>query len=274
MTERTLRRMVWTVWAISVSIPFIRVILQIVGILPAPADASEVTGELALLAIAVGMATLGALVVSRQARNRIGWIFVAAGFLPGLIFVADAYATHASGSLPGAPAAAWFADLAGGPWEFSLFVFVFLLFPDGHLPSPRWRPVAWAAATAMALLIAGDAMRPGPLRIYPAVSNPFGVGALGPVLRPTPLAFLVLLATLVAAAASLVLRFRRSRGDERQQLKWVASATVLAAILVLSGPIFWFVLPSGPASLWPAAFALAAASIPTAGRQSAKAVRR
>ena len=78
MTERSLRRMVWAAWAISVSMPLMRVILQLVDVLPAPADASEITGEVTLLAIAIGLATLGALVVSRQARHPIGEIFVAA----------------------------------------------------------------------------------------------------------------------------------------------------------------------------------------------------
>ena len=265
MTERTLRCIAWTVWAVSVSIPLMGVIVQVLGHVTgqlAPSGASDVTGGLVVIAIEISIATLGALIVSRQARNPIGWTFLAVGFLLGLSNVADAYATHASGSLPGARVTAWFANLAEGPWAFGIFVFVFLLFPDGHLLSPRWRPAAWAAATAIVLLALGDAMLPGPLRSYPSVRNPLGIGALGPLLRTTnKVAFVVLLLALVAAAASLVLRFRRSRGDERQQLKWVASATVLAAILVLSGPIFWFVVPSAT-WLWPAAYALAAASFP------------
>jgi signal transduction histidine kinase len=265
MTERTLRRIAWTAWAISLSIPLMGVIFQVLvhtTILPAPSNASDVTGGLVVIAIEIGVATLGALIVSRQPRNPIGWIFVAVGFLLGLNLVGDAYATQASGSLPSAPVGAWFANLGEGPWGFGIFVYVFLLFPKGHLLSPRWRPIAWAAATAMVLLALGDAMLPGPLRSYPKLGNRFGVGALGPVLRTTnKIAFVVLLLTLLAAGASLVLRFRRSRGDERQQLKWFASATVLAAILLLSGPIFWFVLRS-PTWLWPAAYSLAAASIP------------
>jgi len=241
------------------------VIFQVLGHVTghlAPSSASDVSAGLLVIAIEIGVATLGALIVSRQARNPIGWIFVAVGLVLALQNVADAYATHAAGSLPQASVGAWLANVAEGPWAFGIFVFVFLLFPDGHLLSPHWRSVAWAAVTAMVLLVLGDAMLPGPLRSYPSVKNPFGVGALGPVLRASnKLAFVVLLLALVAAAASLVLRYRRSRGDERQQLKWFASATVLAAILVLSGPIFWFVLRS-PTWLWPAAYSLAAASIP------------
>jgi signal transduction histidine kinase len=229
---------------------------------PSPPAVSDVTGVVLVYGIQIIIMTLGALIVSRQARNPIGWIFLAVGLLLGLSNVADGYTTIASTSLPGAPAAVWFDNFAQGPWVFGIFVFVFLLFPDGRLPSHRWRPVAWVAVTAIFLLALGDAMLPGPLRSYPSVRNPFGVDVLGTVLRVTnKIAFVILLLVLVAAGASLVLRFRRSRGEERQQLKWVASATVLAAVLLLSGPIFWFVLPS-PTWLWPAAFSVAVASIP------------
>ena len=266
MTERTLRHIAWAVWTVSVLIPLISVIFQVLGRVTghlAPSGASDDTTGLVVIAIEIGVATLGALIVSRQARNPIGWIFLAVGLMLGLQNVADAYATRTAGSLPGRSVAAWFANLAEGPWVFGIFVFVFLLFPDGHLLSRRWRPAAWAAAMAMVLLALGDALLPGPLQSYPSVKNPFGVGALAAELRATNnLAFVVLLLTLVTAATSLVVRFRRSRGDERQQLKWVASATVLAAILVLSGPIFWFVLRDQPSWLWPAVFAVAVATIP------------
>jgi signal transduction histidine kinase len=265
MTDRTLRRAAWTAWGISLSIPLTAGIVELSRHLAgdnAPPTSSDAAGGLAAVAIEIAIATLGALIVSRQPRNPIGWIFVAVGFLVGLGSVADAYANHASRSLPVASVAAWLSNLIEGPAEFGIFVFVFLLFPTGRLLSPRWRPVAWAAAAAIALLVLDGALLPGALQSYPSVRNPFGVGALGPVLLPVDkLGFVVLVLTLIAAAASLVLRFRGSRGDERQQLKWFASATVLALLLLLTGPIFWFAIRS-PAWLWPAAFALAAAVIP------------
>src|SRR5207244_3730361 len=103
---------------------------------------------------------------------------------------------------------------------------------------------------------------PGPLRSFPAVRNPLGIEALGAVLDAAgSIAFAVLMLQLVAAAVSLGLRFRRSRGDERQQLKWVASAAILAALLLLSGPVWWWLVP-GPAWAWPVAYSLAAVIIP------------
>ena len=266
MTERALRRAAWTVWALSLSIPVLGIFLQILGHEvgpPPPSSPQDISALLLFLAIELGLATLGALIVSRQARNPIGWIFLAVGFSGGLDSVASSYAGRASASLPGAHVAAWFTNMAEGPWLLGGFVLIFLLFPTGRPLTPRWRPLVWAAAGAMVLLALGDALLPGPLRNYPSVRNPFGVGPLEPVLRATnKLAFVILMLALVAAAASLVLRLRRSRGDERQQLKWVAGAAVLAALLVLTGPIFWFALPSSPAWLWPVVYALAGVSIP------------
>jgi signal transduction histidine kinase len=265
MTERTLRRTAWVAWGISLSIPLAAGIVEVANRIAGhggSSGSSDGAGGLIVIAIEIVIATLGALIVSRQPRNPIGWIFLAVALLVGVGNAADAYANHAPRSLPNASVAAWLSSLIQGPAEFGIFVFVFLLFPTGRLLSPRWRPVAWTGGAAIALLVLDDALLPGTLQSYPSVRNPFGAGALDPALRAAnKLAFVVLLLTLIAAAVSLVLRFRRSRGDERQQLKWFATATVLAAILLLSGPVFWFAIRS-PAWLWPAAFALAAACIP------------
>lgn len=259
--ERGLNRLAWTLWVISVSIPVVGLLIQLLR--SSSSSASNVVGALVFIAVQIGLVTIGRLVISRQARNPIGWIFLAVGFLLGLNTVADAYATHRVAHLPGGPEAACLANLIQGPTSFAPFVFVFLLFPDGRLLSPRWRNVARVVAGVTALLALGDILRPGPLRSYPAIENPFGVRALGKVLSVSDrAAFILLMLGLIASAGSLVLRFRRSHGDERQQLKWVAAATVLGALLVITGPIFWFVLPASLAALWNAILLLAAAVIP------------
>lgn len=268
MTTSGLRRVAWAIWAVSLSLLLIGLTLSLVGVATSRMSLHSISDVApAVLASGTGVvvATLGALIVSRQGKNSIGWIFVAVGLVIGLMIVAEAYTAFASASLPGAVGAAWFASVAQGPVLFGIFVFVFLLFPNGRLLSPRWRPVSWAASAALALVTFSSAALPGPLQNNPSIRNPFGIGPFTGFLHASfSLGFMVLMLTLAAAAASLVLRFRRSRGDERQQLKWFVSAAVLAAILLLSGPIFWFVLPPRIAWLWPVAFFLAVISIPIA----------
>jgi hypothetical protein len=111
-----------------------------------------------------------------------------------------------------------------------------LLFPDGRLPSPRWRPIAWTIVVAGGLSLIGAACHPGTLEVASLVreaevtaqlTNPLGVATLGRLLEPF---LLVLLVGEATGAAALLLRFRRSRGIERQQLKWVAYAALLFGI--------------------------------------------
>ncbi len=107
--------------------------------------------------------------------------------------------------------------------------FSLLLFPTGRLPSPRWRPVAWALAGVFALVTALFVVKPGPLEgVSPAVGNPTGIGAAAGVVEMAEKAVLpALLLVVLAAPAAVLARFLRSRGEERQQLKWLAYAAGL-----------------------------------------------
>jgi hypothetical protein len=127
---------------------------------------------------------------------------------------------------PGSLAAGvWMAWLSNATWvvPFALVGFVLLLFPDGWLPSPRWRPVAWALAVCTGLLTLAGAVDPHPVDLsgVGAVSNPLGIERLRPATAILGLVFLVDMAALLASAAAPILRFRRATGDERQQLAWV-----------------------------------------------------
>jgi hypothetical protein len=98
-----------------------------------------------------------------------------------------------------------------------------LLFPTGRLLTPRWRPMVWLSVLTIVLLTVSEALRPGQLPEY-SVDNPFGVDGIETVLEPVGSVLMVV--TALASITSLVIRFRRSRGDERQQIKWVAMAAV------------------------------------------------
>ena len=193
-----------------------------------------------------GSATL---IARRQPRNPIGWTFLAAGTLSSLQVAASEYASYvlfgAGGGLPGGNVAAWINDWI---WLWLIgfaTVPVFLFFPTGTYLSESWRPVLWLAMAGVAVGSLFLAIAPGPMQTF-GVVNPFGIdsaftsrgfGAVGG--RTTSFAAVSGIFTFgfaaVLATTSSVIRFRRSTGEQRQQLKWfAASAVVVAFALVVS----------------------------------------
>ena len=173
-----------------------------------------------LALMSISFSTVGALIVARRPENRIGWIFCFIGALWTLGMFGDAYDEHPS--LPGAE----FSAQPSGGWVFAVgpaATFMLLLFPDGRLLSRRWRPVAWLAGISIiAVAIA--------LSLEDAGYVTGGIAGL---------AIAALLASALASVASLVVRFRRSRGLERQQLKWFTSAAALTIVLWLAAIPEW-----------------------------------
>ena len=184
---------------------------------------------------AVSAATVGAVLATRRPRHPAGWLLLALGLSLSASGPAEAYTNYAVAS-PGAPPAASLVALympATVVTAFACIGFVLLLTPTGTLPSPRWRWWARAmVATPVALLLVVTlAPRPGD-QPSQTVDNPLDLHALsGVLLIANQTAFAVTIIAFVVAAASLVVRFRRARGTERQQLRWVALATVVVSLL-------------------------------------------
>ena len=197
---------------------------------------------------------VGALIASRQPGTAVGWIFCALGLVTVIDDVSAQYAGYAlftaAGSVPGGEVMAW---LQSWPWsiQFGLLAFLVLLFPNGKLPSRRWRPVAWVTAAASVLLAVGMALTPGPLgnhEIFHVIANPVGIEALAGEVGQAlgQVVFGLLNISILLAITSMVVRFHRARGVERQQLKWFAvAATGLAAAFVVN-----FVYQFVPALQW------------------------
>jgi hypothetical protein len=185
---------------------------------------------------------VGALVVAHRPNNAMGWIFSAIALLAFTAGLAAEYATYAlvtrPGSLPGATFAAWYASWPWYPTLGLALVFTPLLFPTGHLLSPRWRSLAWLAGaatvvfTVLAALKADLVLGDDDLGEHFVIANPIGVAGLENPEESTVGVALLGLLTLSALVAfgSLVLRFRRSRGEERQQLKWFTYAGALVPL--------------------------------------------
>jgi len=190
-----------------------------------------------VLATVLTFSVVGAIIASRQPRNAIGWIFCGIGLVVSLNSLTGSYAEYrlAGGSAPGslAETAAWFSSWSWTLWLYVPTTFLLLLFPDGRLPSPRWRPVAWCAALGVIGFVAGSALKPGPLEDFPRITNPYGVDS--PILDAVAIAGAILAgASMVASAVSLIVRMRRAGRVERQQIKWLAygGAVVVGAVFV------------------------------------------
>ena len=184
-------------------------------------------------ALVVAFALVGALVAGRQPHNPIGWILCTIGLSAGLVSSTHEYAQYAlwtaPGSLPGGLLMAWFTGWVWAGGIPLLTTFLLLLFPDGHLPSRRWRPVAWLSALPIVLLCGPIAILSWPQR-SPGLVEPgrFDQPAEGWVVPLLSMVGVLLPVCGLASVSALILRFRRARGVERQQLKWFTFAGALA----------------------------------------------
>ncbi len=183
------------------------------------------------IAFGITFAMAGALVASRRPWNAVGWILCAEGLLASAQGLVYEYAVLALVERPGNfPGGEFFAWVDNWFWVVGMGIagnLLLLLFPNGRLPSPRWRLVAWLALGGTALAAAGFALIPGTLSSFPSLQNPFGVEALSVI----PNVFIVPMAvSVVLSAASLVIRYMHTATPlERQQLKWVAYGGALFA---------------------------------------------
>jgi hypothetical protein len=201
------------------------------------------------LAVALDFTLVGALVASRRPTNPIGWVSLAAGLALALFSTAGEYAIYAlvsqPGSLPGAMVAAWLREWIWVPFVGLVGTYLVLLFPDGRLPSRGWRVVAGLAVVALVFSSLSKAFFPGRLEETPgiAIANPFGIEAASKVLVLLgTIGFFLLPLCFLASATSMIIRFRRSRGIERQQLKWFVSAAALLAVTFAATAVPWFVI--------------------------------
>jgi hypothetical protein len=189
---------------------------------------------------AMSFPLVGAVIATHRARNPLGWMFLAIGLSQGLVVFGSQYASYVYRTTPsvapGGELAVWVAQWAWAPGLGLLLTFVPLLFPDGRLPSRRWRPVAWLSAVPIVVIPVSTAVALWPWR-GPALLDPSGVqqgmGELGVILNFVP--YLLMLGCGVACLVALLLRFRRARGVERQQLKWLlfACAVTIAVFVVV-----------------------------------------
>jgi hypothetical protein len=239
VTRPIAARVVWSSWAVSLMLGLFSVVLLVMTrATPIPRGAVPRAMVAAwVLVLLIILSTMGALIVARRPANLIGWSFVAAGLGLALQTFATQYAIYAvlmdPGALPGVAWLAWIPIWLTIPAIYSAFAALVLLFPTGRLLSPRWRPVAWMVAGWITGVTVGNFTYPPDS--YLGVEAPVRLGGAAGQIMTTigNLAWPLGNLAIPAAAASLVVRFRRSRGEERQQLKWLAYAAAVLGFGVL-----------------------------------------
>jgi hypothetical protein len=201
--------------------------------------------------LAVSFPMVGALIATHRPRNPIGWLFCTVGVFQGLLIAAEAYSHYAlriaSGTALGGPLARWVAQWVWAPSVGLLFTFVPLLFPDGRLPSPRWRPVAWLSGLSIVLTCGLYATLLWPLRAL-VDREPEELLAGGQAIVVNA-AFPLMVLCGLASVGALGVRFHRARGIERQQLKWLLFAAAITVVVISLGDLvsrLWL-LPLVPA---------------------------
>jgi hypothetical protein len=232
-------RLAWLLWTLTFAgLAAAAWLDHLLGQAGAPdVDRLTASGYPVVLA-AVSAATVGAVVASRRPRHSVGWLLLATGLTMVADLGVNAYVRYGVVARPGSlPGARYLAGVSFGiflVWV-SLAGFVLLLTPTGSLPSPRWRWWARVAAAGPVLEILSASTDPQPLYPeHPEVGNPLSLPALHPVGVAVGIAGgAIVLVSLVAAAVSLLLRFRRAHGTERLQLRWLALAAGMAAGLMV-----------------------------------------
>ena len=250
MSSRGTSWLAWSLAALSVVMFVGSVALWVLAHsthVPRSLDADLTTGSLLGQALFLVFPLVGALIASRRPENPIGWLCLVDGLLwttTDMLDYHSLYVMASPGSVPFPVVLAGVNHWLWVPTVGLLGTYVFLLFPDGRLPSRRWRPLAWLSGVVIASGSLGLMLSPGPLDMPRGIRNPFGLEA-APWVAVAAYAILPLLPLcMLASALSLVMRYRRSRGDVRQQIKWIAFAASLVALTYLIAIVALFIHPS------------------------------
>jgi hypothetical protein len=235
MSHRAGAWFAWSVWALTVPTTILTLVFASLNE-PSP----SLWDEVLLPVLILTFSTVGALVASYRPENAIGWLFLTGAFVWIVGELTLEYGVYSlitdPGALPAGVWTAWFGAWARGIGWFVIVTFLLLLYPTGRLPSPRWRPVLWGTAGSVVLFTMASWLSPetNDLRLA-AVSNPLGLESeiMGLLYELFNYAFPLL---IVASGTAVIVRFRRSRGDERQQLKWFAYAVAVMIVVF----VIWF----------------------------------
>ncbi len=249
MSRRSVAVLAWSIFGM-----FVALTAGSVALSAATAGEGDRPFDLVLVLLAfLGIGAVGVVIAVRMQRNAIGWLLLAIVGGTAVGNFGQAYGAYGvrtgPGTLPGAAYAAWLGS-AAWPVAIGLILFVLQLFPDGKPQSRRWGALVWVTGCGLALGAMLFLFKPGELDAGRHIQNPFGlewakgaVGFLGGV------GLVLLFVSFVLAVLSVIVRFRRSRGEQRQQLKWFTYGAALILVALLSGGLWSRVVPDWASSV-------------------------
>jgi hypothetical protein len=229
MSRRTAAWLAWSLCALSLALTALSLVLLALNL--AHLDAHLYDYWLEDTVLAVSLSIIGAIIASRLPANPLGWLFCAAACFTAIVHLSGECVLYAllvqPNSLPAVEVLAWIES-----WVWILasgcLVLSFLLFPNGQLPSSRWRWLAWLSVLLTAAGVVWVAFSPGVIVDLGGIRNPFGIEGV-PSSAFKPVQTIMLALVCVAVGSTLVLRLRQARGVERQQIKWPAYTAVVVA---------------------------------------------
>ena len=233
MNRRSASWLAWSAWGLSMAALLLPFAYRLTGhrVAGLGDQSGSIAPAITVLLFIPMFATVGAILSSKRPTNPVGWLILASGLC---------YALGTFSILVGSFSTMWSDWLGNWAWGLGIAIpatFVLLLFPNGHLPSRRWRPVAWFGGVVLVAVFLGSVFQPGLIQDTHSM-NPIGIGGpLGSAFKVMRDAFgLVFLAGL-AAVVSLVFRFRRAEPLEREQIKWLVYATALVVAATIVGSV-------------------------------------
>ena len=258
MGRRATSWLAWALAGLSLLLCAASIVLYVAAGSVQPPSNWGTGGHSAVLVLVVpflAFPLVGALIASKRPKNPIGWICLAVGVIWMIMLTSTSYGWYGLVVRPGSvPFPAAIGSLGGWVWAPAvglLGTYLILLFPDGRLPSRRWRPLAWLSGAAILSVSAGSALTPGPVEGFSGIHNPFGLERYPWIADAAQSLTLLLPVCILASAMSLVLRFLRSQGEEREQIKWLAFAASILGLGFASYVIPGNILPDDAAGVDP-----------------------
>jgi signal transduction histidine kinase len=242
MSAWTAKRVAWAIGGSSLVLMVATLVLMFVD---RGADLPENVGswgpnDVFDMVVTLGVPILGIVVVNKQPKNAIGWLFLAAGVALAVAPLGQVYALHTlladPGSLPAGRALAWLSNVLW-PIPIACLILLFLLFPTGHPVTPRWRIVGWITVAMLVVLLAASVILATATWSHPFrdVLDVEGGAWVDAARVAVMIAVLAEVVALLLSVVSVVIRYRRSTGAERLQLKWFVSAAALVAVVFSVG---------------------------------------
>ena len=234
MNARSASWLAWTLFGLTTAVFAVGVVFAVLAVIANPSRLAESGWGLVTILPFFSFPVVGVLIASRRPGNAIGWICLVTGLFWTAFFENDTSSRYELARIGSVQSSVTLDVLTQAAWVFPiglLGIYMILLFPDGRLPSRRWRPFALFAGAVLVLINVTFVLVPGPLDSHPGMQNPFGLEQFPWMASVAVLTVLMLPICILISASSLVVRYRRANQEMREQIKWLAFAASFVGLM-------------------------------------------